>query len=112
KPPSAALEYCAPGIKQSDVQHIVKLLAAVQALAMQSGIVSVENVAGTPELATVQASITALGIKSLLAVPLVDSSNDEQVGILMLEQCDHQRNWRQTDAVVLKTIADQMVLAV
>lgn len=112
KPPSAALEYCAPGIKQSDVQHIVKLLAAVQALAIQSGIVSVENAAATPELATVQASIAALGIKSLLAVPLVDSSNDEQVGILMLEQCDHQRNWRQTDAVVLKTIADQMVLAV
>jgi diguanylate cyclase (GGDEF)-like protein len=112
KPPSAALEYCAPGIKQSDVQHIVKLLAAVQNLAMESGMVSVDNVAGSPELASVQASITALGIKSLLAVPLVDSSNDEQVGILMLEQCDHQRNWRQTDAVVLKTIADQMVLAV
>jgi diguanylate cyclase (GGDEF)-like protein len=112
KPPSAALEYCAPGIKQSDVQHIVKLLAAVQALAIQSGMVSVENAPASPELGSVQASIAALGIKSLLAVPLMDSATDEQVGILMLEQCDHQRNWRQTDAVVLKTIADQMVLAV
>jgi diguanylate cyclase (GGDEF)-like protein len=112
KPPSAALEYCAPGIKQSDVQHIVKLLAAVQGLAIPSGLVSIEDAVGSPDLASVQASIVALGIKSLLAAPLVDSSNDEQVGILMLEQCDHQRNWRQTDAVVLKTIADQMVLAV
>jgi diguanylate cyclase (GGDEF)-like protein len=112
KPPSAALEYCAPGIKQSDVQHIVKLLAAVQALAMQDGLVSFDNAATAPELATVQASIVALGIKSILAAPLLDSATDEHVGILMLEQCDKERHWRQTDAVVLKTIADQMVLAV
>jgi diguanylate cyclase (GGDEF)-like protein len=112
KPPSAALEYCAPGIKQSDVQHIVKLLGAVQALSMQTGIVLFDNAPAAPELATVQASVAALGIKSLLAVPLLDSSTDEHVGILMLEQCEHPRNWRQTDSVVLKTIADQMVLAV
>jgi diguanylate cyclase (GGDEF)-like protein len=112
KPPSAALEYCATGIKQSEVQHIVKLLAAVQALAINSGIVSIDNAQGSPELASVQPSLVALGIKSLLAVPLLDSSSDEHVGIMILEQCDHPRAWRQTDAVVLKTIADQMVLAV
>jgi diguanylate cyclase (GGDEF)-like protein len=112
KPPSAALEYCSPGIKQSDVQHIVKLLAAVQASAIQGGIVSIDNAVGSPELASVKDSIQALGIKSVLAVPLLDTSSDEHVGILMLEQCDQPRQWRQTDAVVLKTIADQMVLAV
>ncbi|MCU1308021.1 MAG: diguanylate cyclase with sensor [Acidobacteriaceae bacterium] len=112
KQPSAALEYCSPGIKQSDVQHIVKLLAAVQALAMQGGMVSIDNAVGSPELASVQSSIQALGIKSVLAVPLLDTATDEHTGILMLEQCDQQRAWRQTDAVVLKTIADQMVLAV
>lgn len=32
KPPSAALEYCSPGIKQSEVQHLVKLLASVRVL--------------------------------------------------------------------------------
>ena len=112
KPPSAALEYCAPGIKQSDVQHIVKLLGAVQSLSMQTGLVSFDNAPGAPELATVLPSLNALGIKSLLAAPLLDSASDEHTGILMLEQCDHARSWRQTDAVVLKTIADQMVLAV
>src|SRR4029077_16868396 len=85
KPPSAALEYCAPGIKQSDVQHIVKLLGAVQILAMEAGIVTVEDAIKSPELATVRPSIEALGIRSLLAVPLQDSSNDEHVGVLMLE---------------------------
>jgi diguanylate cyclase (GGDEF)-like protein len=112
KPPSAALEYCSPGIKQSDVQHIVKLLAALQAIAMQVGIVSIDNAAASPELASVSGSIQALSIKSILAVPLLDTSSDEHVGILMLEQCDQARSWRQTDAVVLKTIADQMELAV
>src|SRR5262249_30169495 len=34
KPPSAALEYCAPGIKQSDVMSIVKLIAQTQHLAV------------------------------------------------------------------------------
>jgi len=34
------------------------------------------------------------------------------VGIIILEQCDQTREWRPTDAVVLKTIADQMLLAV
>ncbi|HUS18466.1 MAG TPA: diguanylate cyclase, partial [Terriglobales bacterium] len=112
KPPSAALEYCSPGVKQSEVQHLVKLLAAVQAIAVEVGIVTLPNAAAAPELASVRESIAALGIQSLLAVPLLDSTNDEHVGLLLLEQCDHPRGWNQTDSVVLKTIADQMVLAV
>lgn len=112
KPPSAALEYCAPGVKQSEVQHLVKLLGAVQAMAVQVGIVSLANAAAAPELAGVRDSLVALGIQSLLAVPLVDSATDEHVGLLILEQCDRARPWSQTDSVVLKTIADQMVLAV
>jgi GGDEF domain-containing protein len=50
-----------------------------------------------------------LNIESLLAVPLLDSG--EQSGILILEQTS-PRQWQQTDVVVLKTIAEQMVLAV
>jgi len=49
-------------------------------------------------------------VKSLLGVPLVDG--DEPVGILILEQCDTEREWRTNDVMVLKTIADQIVLAV
>jgi diguanylate cyclase (GGDEF)-like protein len=35
----------------------------------------------------------------------------EQAGVLILEQCE-PREWRQPDVVVLRTIAEQMVLAV
>jgi diguanylate cyclase (GGDEF)-like protein len=110
KPPSAALEYCAPGIKQSEVMAIVKLIQALQTLATKQGTVSISDVSKAPELATIKQWVDSLGLKSVLAVPLVDG--EEHVGVLILEQCGTPRQWRQTDVLVLKTIADQMVLAV
>jgi diguanylate cyclase (GGDEF)-like protein len=110
KPPSAALEYCAPGIKQSDVMAIVKLIGALQALVIGQGSVSIPNVKNAPELAGIKQFTEALQTESLLAVPLIDG--DEHVGILILQQCSAPRVWRPTDVLVLKTIADQMVLAV
>ncbi|HET9839841.1 MAG TPA: diguanylate cyclase [Candidatus Angelobacter sp.] len=108
KPPSAALEYCAPGVKQSDVMAIVKLIGLTQQLAV-NGPVVVPNAKSARELAPAAEHIHALNIESLIAVPLVDSG--EQSGILILQQTS-PRVWRQTDIVVLKTIAEQMVLAV
>jgi diguanylate cyclase (GGDEF)-like protein len=108
KPPSAALEYCAPGIKQSDVMSIVKLIGLTQQLA-SNGAVSFVNVKAAREFDPVRENVNTLGIESLLAVPLMDSG--EQTGILILEQCA-PRQWQQTDIVVVRTIAEQMVLAV
>ncbi|HZE24242.1 MAG TPA: diguanylate cyclase, partial [Blattabacteriaceae bacterium] len=108
KPPSAALEYCAPGIKQSDVMAIVKLIGLTQQLAA-NGVVNIPNAKASRELAPAAEHIHALNIESILAVPLLDSG--EQSGILILEQTS-SRQWQQTDVVVLKTIAEQMVLAV
>ena len=110
KPPSAALEYCAPGMPQSEVMAIVKLINGVQKLAVERGVVMIQNAAAAPELASLKSIIDGLGVKSLLGVPLVDG--DEPVGILILEQCDSDREWRTNDVMVLKTIADQIVLAV
>jgi diguanylate cyclase (GGDEF)-like protein len=109
KPPSAALEYCAPGIPQSDVPSIVKLIAVLQPLAVTMGMVSISNARGAHELAEVFDVIENLGIESLLAVPLAEG--DQHAGLLILMQCT-PRVWGQTDVVVLRTIADQMVLAV
>ena len=108
KPPSAALEYCGTNIKQSDVMALVKLINTLQARLVSEGIVNLGNsaTAGGPDAKY----IASLGIKSVLAVPLMDG--EEHVGILFLEQCDRARDWRQTDIVVLKTIADQTQQAV
>ncbi len=110
KPPSAALEYCGPGVKQSEIMAIVKLIVTLQDMSVQRGAITIPNVAAAPELARLQSVLMSLGIKSLLAVPLIDG--EEHVGILILQQCDTQRAWHPTDVVVLKTIADQIVLAV
>ena len=110
KPPSAALEYCAPGIKQSDVMAIVKLIASMQHLALERGFVTFENARQAPELKPIAPILEQLGVDSLLAVPLLDG--DEPAGIMILEQCGAPRKWRQTDVVVLRTIADQMTVAV
>ena len=109
KPPSAALEYCAPGVPQSDVPSIVKLIGVLHPLAVSMGMVAISNARSAHELLPVQDVIETLAVESLLAVPL--SEGDEQAGILILMQCN-PRVWGQTDVVVLRTIADQMVLAV
>jgi len=109
KPPSAALEYCAPGVPQSDIPAIVKLIITLQPLAIAMGMVSISNARAAHELAPVQDVIETLGIESLLAVPLCEG--EEQSGMLILLQCT-PRVWGHTDVMVLRTIADQMVLAV
>ncbi len=109
KPPSAALEFCAPGVPQSDIPAIVKLINILHPLAVNTGTVIIPNARRAEELKPIHDVIETLGIESLLAVPL--SEGDEQAGILILQQCS-PRTWRQTDAAVLRTIADQVVLAV
>lgn len=108
KPPAAALEFCAPGIKQSDVMSIVKLIGISQQLA-GSGPVAIPNARSAQELAPAREHIQALNIESILAVPLMDSG--QQSGIVILEQTT-PRQWRQPDIEVLKTIAEQVVQAV
>jgi diguanylate cyclase (GGDEF)-like protein len=108
KPPSAALEYCGTSVKQSDVMALVKLINTLQAKMVAEGAVAIGNTASTNDPASQY--IASLGIQSVLSVPLLDG--EEQVGILLLEQCDRPREWRQTDIMVLKTIADQTQQAV
>jgi diguanylate cyclase (GGDEF)-like protein len=108
KPPSAALEYCGTGVKQSEVMALVKLINTLQTKLVGEGVVAIGDTASGSDPAAKYAA--SLGIQSVLAVALMDG--DEHVGILLLEQCDKPREWRQTDIVVLKTIADQTQQAV
>jgi diguanylate cyclase (GGDEF)-like protein len=97
-------------VKQSDVMSIVRLIGALQAVVVQHGSAMIENVSKARELESIGQHVESLELKSALAAPLMDG--EEHVGIIILEQIDRQRQWSPTDAVILKTIADQMVLAV
>jgi diguanylate cyclase (GGDEF)-like protein len=109
KPPSATQEYCAPEVKPSGIMAVVKMVMSCLALAETRGTVKLLNASSAPELEPIREHIQGLGLESVLAVPLLDG--EEQVGMLILEQCE-PRTWQLTDEVVLKTIAEQMVLAV
>ena len=75
-----------------------------------NGSVAYPNALEAPELAALRSELTTLNVHSILAVALQDG--EEHVGVLILEQCGVPRQWQGTDHVVLRTIADQMVLAV
>jgi len=109
KPPSSALEYCSPEVKASDVMAMVKLLTTCQTLALKQGVLDLPHVASVAEFEPIRAYVEALEVQSLLGVPLLDG--EDPVGMLLLEQTS-PRTWRNTDAVVLRTISEQMVLAV
>lgn len=111
KPPSIALEYCAPGVKKSDIHSIVKLVALLQPLTVAHRTINVSSAKSTkPALKALRKPVAAMGMQSLLAVPLLDGEN--HVGLLLLAQCDAQREWLAEDVSVLNAIAEQVVLAV
>jgi GGDEF domain-containing protein len=67
------------------------------------------NVASAPELAVLATDLQQLGMKSLLAIPLMDK--DQLSGLLLAEQCDGPRAWHQEDGILLKALAPQIVIA-
>lgn len=111
KPPSAALEYCAPGVKQSDVGALIKLFMGVQSVCLaKNGPFVAPDARHAPELSALTDVLTLLNIDALLAIPMIDG--DQQVGVLLLQQCGSRREWRGGEIAVFQTIADQIVMAV
>ena len=111
KAPTAAMEYCAPGIPKSEVIGIARLISTLQAQVIQAGgPVSFEQAQRAAQLDAIRPVLAAQKIQSLVAVPLMDGQ--EHVGIIILEQCVVPRAFRKVDEVVLSTIAEQIVMAV
>ena len=119
KPPSIALEYCAPGVKRSDVHGIVKLIALLQPLVVAHGPLVIPSPSAPPAVAPLKQFAASLGIGSLLAMPLIEA--EEHAGLIVLARAPLPTasggspvaaEWSPADAVMLKTVADQAVLAV
>ncbi|MGD0165427.1 MAG: diguanylate cyclase [Candidatus Sulfotelmatobacter sp.] len=116
-PPTAVQEFCAKGVKEGSSAAIKEVMCALQDLLLASS-----SAGGTPsgdplliadaqkgaELQAVRKALVELGTTAVLALPL--SNGEDSVGVLALLH-NKPRAWPQTDAVVLKTLADQMVIA-
>ncbi len=111
QPPSIAVEYCAPGMRQSDIHSIVKLVGLLQPLTVAHGTLDLSGAKSTkPVLKALRKPIATMGMQSVLAAPLI--SGDDHIGILVLSQCDAPREWSTQDNAVLNAISEQVVLAV
>jgi diguanylate cyclase (GGDEF)-like protein len=109
--PTAVQEFCGKGAKAGDSGAIKQVMCALQDLSLASPSsepVIIADAQKAAELQAVRAVVVELGAMSVLAFPL--SNGEDSVGVLALLH-NKPRIWPQTDAVVLKTLADQMVIA-
>jgi diguanylate cyclase (GGDEF)-like protein len=106
--PSAVKEYLGEGVKAGDAQALSRLVTAVQDAAISQGTLTLADATAAPELQEIREVLVELGITSLLALPLSDGQ--DQMGVLVLAQ-NSARGWHSADVVVLKTISEQIVIA-
>jgi diguanylate cyclase (GGDEF)-like protein len=106
-PPTAVQEFCGRGVKAGSSGAIKEVLCALQDMGSTEPII-IADAQKSPELKTAHKSLAELGTSAILALPL--SNGEDSVGVLALLH-NKPRTWPHTDAVVLKTLADQMVIA-
>ena len=109
--PTAVQEFCGKGVKAGGSGALKEVMCALQDLSLSSPSsepVIVVDAQKSAELKAVRGAVGELGTTSVMAFPL--SNGEDSVGVLALLH-NKPRAWPQTDAVVLKTLADQMVIA-
>ncbi|HEX3820552.1 MAG TPA: diguanylate cyclase [Candidatus Sulfotelmatobacter sp.] len=107
-PSSAMDEFCAEGYKKTSAGAISELVVCLQKTIEGSEPLAIQEAQKSPELQSAKKVVADLGASTILAVPLSDG--EETVGILVLVH-NRGRVWQHSDLVVLKTLADQMVIA-
>lgn len=108
KPPSLVLEYAAPGAQPSDLPVRVRVLSGLQDFAIQRGPLVIPESAKDADLGGMAEELHSLGVGSLMLLPLTDGA--DQVGVLVL-QSPAESEWRPSDLLLLRTLSDQIVLA-
>jgi len=107
-PPSAMDEFCAEGYKKAGPSAVAELASTLMQAVEGHDPLEIQDAPKAPALQKSKKLVGDLGASSILAVPLSDG--EETVGVLVLVH-NRGRVWQQADMVVLKTLADQMVIA-
>jgi len=106
--PTALEEFCAEGFKKAGGSAIAELVGCLHQAVNGHDPLAVENAPKADVLKPARKVVTDMGAASLLAIPLSDG--EEIVGMLVLMH-NRARAWQQADMVVLKTLAEQMAIA-
>ena len=105
---TAVEEFCAEGLKKSSSGSIAELVACLHKAVDGHDPLAIEDAAKAVALQWARKAAVEMGAASVLAIPLSDG--EEIVGMLVLVH-NRLRAWAQADMVVLKTLAEQMVIA-
>jgi diguanylate cyclase (GGDEF)-like protein len=102
-------EFCSENSKPAEARALEKIATTVHDLAInRGGTLTIVDTRSASELQAIRESLSQLAVTSLLALPLSDGS--EHVGLLLLmDSAPHA--WGSNDVMVLKTISDQIVIA-
>lgn len=108
QPPSNVVEFCAPGVSNSDPAFVARLLTLIEAHIPPTpprGL-CLPRTNETPQIAQ---TLRRMGIETLVAQPLEEGGN--VIGVMLLEFCGEERAWSARDREALASLADQMVMA-
>jgi diguanylate cyclase (GGDEF)-like protein len=101
-------EFCAEGIKKASAGSIVELVGCLQHAVEGHEPLAINDAAKSASVQSAKKAVAELGAASILAIPLSDGEGT--VGILVLLH-SRPRTWPQSDMVVLKTLSEQIVIA-
>jgi diguanylate cyclase (GGDEF)-like protein len=107
-PPTDLQEFCAQGVKAGNSAALTEIITTLQDACAAHEPLILADAQKAAELQPARKAAAELGVASALAFPL--SNGDDSVGVLALLH-NKPRAWAQADAVVLKTLAEQMVIA-
>jgi diguanylate cyclase (GGDEF)-like protein len=101
-------EYCSENTRPAEARALEKIATTVHDLAINRGTLAIADTQSGAELQAIREALSQLAATSLLALPLNDGS--EHVGLLVLMD-SKPHAWGSNDVLVLKTICDQIVIA-
>jgi len=107
-PATAMDEFCAEGIKRASSAAIGELVTSLHAAVEGSEPLAIQDPAKSSLLLSATKALGEIGAATILAIPLTDG--EERAGILVLVH-SRPKTWQPADMVVLKTLAEQMVIA-
>ncbi|MGA8430416.1 MAG: diguanylate cyclase, partial [Candidatus Sulfotelmatobacter sp.] len=108
QPPTAIQEYCVEEVEKASPAALMEAIACLQVACTGNEPLVLTDTQKASQLQSARKAIEELGAVSILAIPLGDGK--ESVGMLILMH-GKTRSWPQSDVLVLKTVAEQMVIA-
>jgi Flp pilus assembly protein TadD/GAF domain-containing protein len=110
KPPSLVVEYCSPEVPKSERTAMVRLLALSQRLTSIEPVFRAADVQISEPLTPIRKELASLNVSSLVVLALL--SEDKPVGLFIVQQCGVRRRWSPDDLALLRSMVDQIALAV